>query len=645
MTISLWESLARRTENMAESALSEISSLSDWNKARPSRLKEFKTALGIGNAPGKCGLGIKDYGTFKGAGYSAMKIGYQVLPDCWCSGIFFYPDQMPEKSLPGVLYVCGHASNGSLHYQPHGIMWARRGYICLVIDTIEQADNKGEHHGYYLNRENEWLSLGYSAAGGETWNAVRGLDILEQDPNVDSARLGVTGVSGGGAVSFYLAAVDDRIKAVSSLCGLSTPVDAVRNRHLTGHCDCIYPLNQFRRDISEYAALIAPRAAQFCFADHDPLFHQSETSAFVERTKKVFKLYGKAELCVRVTSPGQHGDHPAFDRATAEFFDKYVAGEKHPEVTRGKIEISETESSIFNGISPERDLMDLLPRLISVKRSLPLPQSIDEWESIRKAAIKSLPFPLSDLTRPEIKLDGDWRWGDVDAGTFVQVHHGKNDDMDIWLNTVCPPCAGDSIVIGIANAGENSMQAASFAAVSIDKGKAAYGGFEGRAAGCNMPIDTVEAYPPGSRLMSSRKLLMRAMVLTGQTPVTIIYHDLELLIDYLSSFELTRDKKIYLYGRRDGAAGALYRGIVDDRIAGVFLEELPNSHTVGAPVQGILQSFDIPQAVGLMAPRKVALIRPGHSFWSWPLRVFKRLGCEDNFIIVDDPRHAMTKLL
>jgi len=95
----------------------------------------------------------------------------------------------------------------------------------------------------------------------------------------------------------------------------------------------------------------------------------------------------------------------------------------------------------------------------------------------------------------------------------------------------------------------------------------------------------------------------------------------------------------------DGAVAALYRGVIDNRVAGVFLEDMPNSHTVGGPIPGILKSFDIPEAVGLMAPRKVALIRPGHSFWSWPLRVFKRLGCEENFITVDDPRHAMAELL
>ncbi len=644
MTISLWESLAKRTEVMAENAFSDIFSLQDWELERPARLREFLSALGIGELPERGDLRITDYGTFSGEGYTARKIGFQILPACWSSAVMYYPAPGHSPSSPGVLYVCGHATNGVYHYHPHGIMWARRGYVCLMVDTIEQADNPGEHHGHSMRFQDAWISLGYSSAGGETWNSIRALDVLAEDPRVDPRRLGVTGVSGGGAVSFYLAAVDDRIKAVSSLCGISTPVDAVRNRHLTGHCDCFYPVNLYRRDLSDYAALIAPRAAMFCFADHDTLFHPAETLAFVERTRKIYQLYKQKDFCLRVTCPGPHGDHPEFDKATAEFFDNHVAGEKSPDVSRRDPEFKEREISIFNGKTPEPNRLDLLPHLLSVRSSISLPNGPEDWEKIREQALGTLPFPLDDGTPSHMQLDGDWRWGPVD-GTAVRAHRGEIDGIDVWLNAVTPVDSAPKVVIGVANAGENSMQAMCAVAISLEKDVAAYGGFEPRAAGNNMPVDIPEAFPPGSRIQSSRKLLIRAMVLTGQTPALMTFQDLKLLVNYLTQLEEMKGREIYLHGRGDGATAVLYRGLVDDRITGVFLEDLPSSHLVGSPIPGVSRSFDIPQAVGLMAPRKVALIRPGHSFWSWPTRVYERLGCPENFITVDDTRHAMSKLL
>lgn len=644
MSISLWESLARRTANMARQAFLGIETLSDWERVREDRRREFMTALGIGSLPERCDPRLVETGVFAGKGFTARKIGFQILPDCWSSAAIYYPDPVAEARAPGILYVCGHADNGTHAYQPFAQMWARRGYVCMVVDTIEQADNPGEHHGYSQQWADAWVSLGYSAAGGETFNSIRALDVLAEDPRVDPARLGVTGQSGGGAVSFYLAVVDSRIQAVSSLCGISTPVDAVHNRHVTGHCDCFYPVNLFRRDLSEYAALIAPRAALFCFADHDPLFHPAETLAFVERTRKIYRLYGEAACCERVTCPGPHGCHPPFDAATNRVFDRYVAGRPMADAVRSKAEKEEPETTVFNGRSPEPNQLDLLPRLLNPRASLPLPVDAAELAALREATLASLPFPLDDGSPAQMALDGDWRWGPVD-GTANRAHRGEIDGMDVWLHAINPVEAASRVVVSVAGAGENSLEAMCAVAVALPKDAAAYGGFEPRAAGNNLPVDVPDAWPPGSRLQSSRKLLQRAMVLTGQTPVLMTYQDTKLLVDSLSRLPEMRDRAIYLHGCGPAAVAVLYRALVDPRVAGVFLEALPSSHLGACPIPGILRVMDIPQAVGLMAPRPVALIRPGHGFWSWPSRVYARLGCPERLVWVDELRHAMSLVL
>ena len=87
-------------------------------------------------------------------------------------------------------------------FQHHGIWFARHGYVCLIIDTIEFGEISGIHHGTHDLGMWYWLSLGYTPAGPEVWNAIRALDYLESRPEVDPRRIALTGISGGGAMTW-----------------------------------------------------------------------------------------------------------------------------------------------------------------------------------------------------------------------------------------------------------------------------------------------------------------------------------------------------------------------------------------------------------------------------------------------------------
>jgi dienelactone hydrolase len=634
MGITLWESLSDCAKAMARDALCDVQTIDDWERLRPQRQLEFRRSMGLDPLPERCPLKLTDYGAFAGQGYRARKIAFQILPDCWGSADVYYPDPLPAGRAPGVLYVCGHATIGTHHYQYHPILWARRGYVCLIVDTIEQNDNPGEHHGQEVGKLDSWVSLGYTAAGGELWNAMRALDVLAGDPHVDPERLAVTGVSGGGACSFHLAIVDQRIKAVSTLCGISTPYDAIANRHLISHCNCFYPNNIYRRDTSEFAALIAPRAALFCFADGDTLFHPEEIQAFVERTRKVYTLAGAGDKCRLVTCPGAHGDHPEFDDATCQWFDTHVAGEVRLPLKRGPVEQPERVTTIFNGAPPTPNRLDLLPHLLSPRGVVPLPNGPEDWPAIRRQALEALPPFPGDDGKAFMQQTGVWR---VPAQTTLE-HRGRIDGVDVWMYTVTPKDCRPALVLGIAGPGGGSRDILGEVHRCIPPGQAASGGFEPRLGGqtCHVP-------PTGA--FSMRKLLPFALPLTGSTPVTMTSHDIGVALNYLFQLDAMKGYEIYLYGKGDAGVAALYRGIQDERVAGVILEDAPRSHLDGAPILGILRAFDLSQAVGLMAPRKVALINPGHNGWTWPARVYERLGCPERFITADTLAQALPRLL
>jgi hypothetical protein len=98
------------------------------------------------------------------------------------------------------------------------------------------------HHGTYREGRWWWLSGGYTPAGVECWNGARGIDYLRSRPDVDPERIGVTGISGGGAATFWIAAADERVKAAVPVSGLSDLLAYVPNRVVTGPPDPVHPI-------------------------------------------------------------------------------------------------------------------------------------------------------------------------------------------------------------------------------------------------------------------------------------------------------------------------------------------------------------------------------------------------------------------
>ena len=96
------------------------------------------------------------------------------------------PKSLAGKA-PAILYVCGHSQvkkdgisyGNKVGYQHHGAWFARNGYVCLVIDTLQLGEIEGIHHGTYREKMWWWNARGYTPAGVEAWNSIRAIDYLE----------------------------------------------------------------------------------------------------------------------------------------------------------------------------------------------------------------------------------------------------------------------------------------------------------------------------------------------------------------------------------------------------------------------------------------------------------------------------------
>src|SRR6056297_675012 len=104
---------------------------------------------------------------------------------------------------------------------------------------------------------------------------MRALDYLESRPDVDPERMGATGLSGGGVVSWGLAAADTRVRAVAPVCQTGSVRQVVADRGVEGHCDCAFWNNYHRWCWPDLGALIAPRALMIAAGSEDVLWRPS----------------------------------------------------------------------------------------------------------------------------------------------------------------------------------------------------------------------------------------------------------------------------------------------------------------------------------------------------------------------------------
>lgn len=622
MSITLWQCYQNIAARISQNALSGLTSCEDWEAGRAGLRREFFASMGLDPMPGKDGLRTADWGEFSGPGYKARKVAYELAPDCWGTGTAFIPDPAPAGRAPAVLYACGHKPIGIHGYQDHAIMWARRGYVCFIFDTIEQHDNPGEHHGLYHASRFDWVSTGYSGAGGELWNTIRALDVLAGLPDVDPERIGATGNSGGGALSFYIGVADERVKAVATSCGMTTPDLTIARRNMMGHCDCIYNHNPYQRDTAEFAALMAPRPLLFCYAIHDGLFNVPEYKAIAERTRRVYQLYGCPEKCALFDYPGPHGYQPESIQAINAWLDEHVAGEEMPALERGPVETEERVATVFNGLSPAPNRLELLPDLLTVRGGVRLPQDAGEWPAIREEAVRGLREKVlhAALRRPEAsepELIGDWRSGPDPANRRME-YRAEIEGVEVWwtLHNRCDRT--DVAVVTVASPEQTERQAVHAAAGFAPEH--ALVALEPRGAGF-------------SHCSTQETHLLRAGALVGLTPAMLMIQDLEAMMGFVREHPFAKGKRIVLHGKGEAAVACLYHAVLHEDIAGVVLEDLPPSHRKGGYILGILKRMDIPEALGLLAPRPAAASLGLRTNKHWPRRAYERVGAEGKLLV------------
>ena len=275
------------------------------------KLMEILGGLPAYNGP----LNARVTGEIRADGYTIEKVLFESLPGFYVTGNAYRPVQ-PGR-YPGVLIPIGHTQEGKPEGQVVAANLAKLGFVAFAYDPIAQ----GEREQTYLAQlgrplsggaGNEHLELGarcllagQSVARYFINDARRSLDYLASRADVDPARLGVTGCSGGGCITTYIAALDPRLKAAAPGCFINT----FRKLFTGPTADSEMSLPAYLvngLDITDLMELPAP-LPWLLMATTEDYFTPEGARPVYEEAKRFYGLYGAEERMQFFVGQGPHG--------------------------------------------------------------------------------------------------------------------------------------------------------------------------------------------------------------------------------------------------------------------------------------------------------------------------------------------------
>jgi hypothetical protein len=283
-------------------------SKAEWEQAAGRLREQAQVAAGLWPMPERTPLEPVIHGAVDRGDYTVERVYFASLPGHYVTGSLYRPKHQTAK-LPAVLCPHGHWKDGRFHdagpdeakkqlesgaeqflsgarhpLQARMVGLVRMGCVVFHYDMIGYADSAPlAHRSGFLDADASlWL---HGNLGLQTWNSIRALDFVTSLPDVDPARIGVTGASGGGTQTFMLCAVDPRPSAAFPAVMVSTGMQ--------GGCAC-ENADYLRIDCNNIAlaALFAPKPMAMSGANDWTI--EIETKGLPE-LKQIYGYYGQAD--------------------------------------------------------------------------------------------------------------------------------------------------------------------------------------------------------------------------------------------------------------------------------------------------------------------------------------------------------------
>ena len=629
----------------------------------------------LGGFPERTPLNAQTVGVIDRPAYKIEKIIFESLPHFYVTANLYLP-KSGRPPYPAILYPLGHERGGKANptWQQMLGSLATKGFVTLTWDPIGQGERVqlydedvreskvGNSTTEHTVLGTQCLLVGEHVARYTIWDGIRALDYLLSRGEVDPKRIGLTGNSGGGTHTAYIAALDERIQVAAPSCYITSwnlmlktigPQDAEQ----------AFPLwLQDGIDYPDYLYAFAPKPYLMLTAIRDffPIAGARETFA---EAKKVFTAIGAGDKVEMFEADDGHGYTKPRRMAAYQWFGRWLKGveESGPEpeiqmstpeelrcTTTGQVVTSPGGETVFSLTQK---------RLAEIKTRRPA----QEADMLRLAKEAS----RYEQRTERLAVDN---YGTIarDGYTVEKLIYASEPGIVIPALLYVPNGQGTKRPGLLMIDGNGKANSASDAEMFAKSGMVVLT-IDARGFGeshVNPDINSSEF----DRYFGDYDDAMTAL-LVGKTLVGMRAEDVSRGVDLLAArADVDRDR-IYACGIDSGAVPLLFASVLDRRIKRVALDGMLTSYesvvtrrihrqVFESIIPGVLKSFDLPDLAAALAPREVWIVN-GADPLGLPLTggevraqygrtvdAFKRAGAEGALHIVDrKPDEAIAHVL
>ena len=545
-------------------------------------------------------------GQGSGDGYTFEKLWYESLPNYRVSAIVYRPTG--EGPFPAIIVQPGHSVDGKIGDHPLAAHLAQAGFLVLSIDIVGEgerlqhydpaigASKVGRPTGEHSMSFEQALPTGGHVSRFFIQDAVRGVDYLMSRPDVDDARIGAFGCSGGGTITAYLAALDPRVRATAVGCYI-TDYAHLLSADGPGPQDGEQSIPFFLEhglDLADWVEAVAPRPFAVVSTQADMFPIAGARAAYAE-AHRFYAVSGAPDAITMIEGPGGHGNLGPITSKIVGFFSRALKNNpaKHP--YRPEPIGDPARLLVANGAVGGATLQQMIA---AEAPSAPRPSLDAIAQAIRDIARVTV-FP--EQAPPVVRLAADVPVGnhsvasisfEAAPGLRVDGSYARDATPGKRPTLLLLSARPDATVDAWTRAGWNVLA------------------LEPRGAG-----GTEELKSP---LTGDWTLLSLRALLVGRTPVGMRTDDALAAINWL----IAQPEVGRIVVQGSGALGpvALHVGVLDKRVSGVisdaaitryreFVERPISRNMAEVNLPGVLTRYDLPDLMSALGNR-LTLINP-----------------------------------
>ena len=611
------------------STIAQIHTQSQADK-RKAHVRETLLRL-IGGLPENAGpLNAQVVGSTPEEGFHIERIIYDSLPGYHVPANLYLPSS-GNGPFPAVIYHAGHSPFGKAEAFGFASNLARSGIAVLAYDPLGagerlQAMNPATGQSWAGPDEHSQAQIPISLIGDHVsrymvWDAMRGIDYLSSRPEIDAHSIGSFGCSGGGTLSAYLIALDERVKAGGVACFLTTYEELLKGIGPQDGEQVIPDLIQSGLDFPDLVELAAPRAYAMIATTED-MFPFAGAKAAHDEAQRFYAIYGAADHLQWFTGPGRHGAiRPLMPQITT-FFRHWLTHNDQPVPELAALPYPPKE--VFLCTSTGQVTTGLQGKTIydinreRAKEILPAKSNISSREELKQLQVRlraEVPsvtgMSSADKSIPEVTvIKTEQRAGyRLDTVTFQSLS-----GMELPAVVAIPDAKGRKPALLMTS----DQAIATVAALGGDFDSAARAG---RVVLAMTPLPWPPSQDKPRPTMGTMLPWTSRAFLVGKTFVGMRTDDVLAAVRWLATQKDVEASRIDAYG--DGASGVvlLHAATLEPRIRQITIENTLSTYmsVINVPVHrgvaesvvpGILKRYDLDDLMIAIVPRSIAIVSP-----------------------------------